>query len=163
MPQRLHILHIENEPAILDMVRMALIDEMEVDRALSLAAAHEQIAIQSYDMLLVDLMLDDSAGVDTVNALKGYGIPMVVLSAVDRPEVLAACAAAGADDYILKPGITLLRLLNRLRFAHARHQRCRENLDEDREWKASKKKRYLDEAALEALKPFITCGHLVAA
>jgi DNA-binding response OmpR family regulator len=160
MPTPLHILHVDDEPMVLDMVRAALVGEMTVDRATSLAQAREQLAVQSYDLLLVDLRLGDSDGVGTVTALRPYNIPIVVLSVLDKPEVLAAAAEAGAEDYILKAGATPLRLLNRLRFAHARYQKRMAYEQGEAKRRAGQRKRYLETAAFEALKPFISCANV---
>lgn len=160
MPTHLHILHVDDEPLMLDAVRALLDGEIEVDRALSLAAAQEMLTYEPYDVLLVDLLLGDSDGVATVEALRGYGIPIVVLSALDAPEVLAAAAAAGAEDYITKASVNRLRLINRIRFVYTRHQRRVAYERQERDRKETQRKRYLDGAAFEALKPFISCANV---
>ncbi len=160
MPAPLSILHIDDEPIILDMVREILKDTVRVDRAESLAAAREMIIINGYDLLLVDLKLGDSDGVETIEALRPYGIPMVVLSALDAPEVLAAAAAAGADDYILKTSLGSMKLLNRLQFAHARHLRREAYARQEEARREAQRKRYFDEGTFEAIKPFISCANV---
>lgn len=159
----LKVLHIDDSPAILETVKFALGDEMAVDGVRNLAEARQKLETNRYDILLVDLGLEDSGGVATVKALKGYNIPIVVLSGLDDPEVLAAAAEAGAADYLTKPAVTSVRLRNRMCFAHARHQRF-VNQERQREINrrvGTKQREAFGSVAFEALKPFISCSEVI--
>lgn len=160
MPTPLHVLHIDDSPAILETVKYALGDEMVVDGAISLSEARRILERQHFDILLVDLGLGDSGGVATIEALKGYNIPIVVLSGLDDPEILEAAAEAGASDYLTKPAISSVRLKSRMKFTHARHQRqiAREKQLEVNRRVGEKRKVAFEAVAFEALKPFISCA-----
>ena len=160
MPTPLHVLHIDDSPAILETVKYALGDEMIVDGARSLAEAREKLERNSYDILLVDLGLGDSGGVGTIEALKGYGVPIVVLSGLDDPEILAAAAEAGASDYLTKPAVTSVTLRSKVKFTHARHKRQigQEKQREMNRQIGAKRKAAFEAVAFEALKPFISCA-----
>jgi DNA-binding response OmpR family regulator len=150
----LHVLHVDDQPEILALVEQCLTGEATVKGADSLAAAKSMLAQASYDIILLDLGLPDSQGTSTVEALRCYGIPIVVLSGMDSPEMLSAAAEAGADDFIPKSSVTPTRLVNRLRFAHARYMR---RMGEAKERKGGKKRSFTG-STFEALKPFISCA-----
>jgi DNA-binding response OmpR family regulator len=158
----LKVLHVEDETIVVDMVRQILRDQMEVDSAESLNKAISMISSNVYDLLLVDLNLEDSTGVETVRMLRPYSIPMVILSGLSTPEILAEAAEAGADDYLIKPGITPTRLINRLRFTHARFKRRMEYEKTEREKKIEQRKKYFNSETFEAIKPFISCDKVEA-
>ena len=56
------------------------------------------------DVLLLDLALADSSGIDTVTAMHKAlpDAPIVVLTGNDDPAQAAACLVAGAQDYLIK-------------------------------------------------------------
>lgn len=157
----LRILHIEDEPDIVSLVREALEGEaaMVVESAHTLAEAREQLGSSGngFDLVLLDLNLPDSYGVATVEALRDLPLPIVVLSALDGPETLRAAAEAGADDYILKVGASRARLIHRITFAHGRHLKRRQ-YEEEVAAKRALARRRMDAGAFEALKPYITCA-----
>jgi len=59
------------------------------------------------DVIILDLMLPDMAGVDVLRRLKSEerskAIPVVVVSAISRSDVMREAVQAGASDYIVKP------------------------------------------------------------
>jgi len=158
----LRILHVDDEPDILRLVRDSLSGEpIIVESAMTLTAACEQLGDRApwggYDLVLVDLNLPDSQGVATVEALRYVSIPIVVLSAIDNPETLKAAAAAGADDYLLKLGLTRARLIHRITFAHGRFLKRRQ-YEESEARRRNVARHRIDASVFEALKPYITCG-----
>lgn len=166
--QTFHILHVDDDPVILDTVKLVLANEtdnrMVVDQATSLAEARQALVDKAYDILLVDLGLDDSKGIETIEALRVYDIPMVILSGTGEQEVLMAAADAGVEDFLVKPAITSAHLVNRLRFAHARYMRRVEG-EKQRELlnrMTVGKKASFNNVTFEALKPFISCADVVA-
>ncbi len=118
----LRVLHIEDDPNMLEAVREALscpdCGDIQVYSIGSLTEARAKLngAAMMYDLLLVDLELPDSRGVDTVRALVGYNLPVMVLSGSSCPKVLNAVATAGAEDYLVKINATPERLIRRIRF-----------------------------------------------
>lgn len=156
--RHLRILHIEDDLNVLEMVRVILEGEMRVDSVPTLAAARRALDEREYDLVLLDLNLPDSEGVATVEALRPLTpVPIIVLSGLDSPAVLHEAVAVGSDDYLLKPGLTRTRLINRLLFAHGRYvRRCQ--YEESEAAKRRAVRRRLDESAFEALKPYITCA-----
>lgn len=59
---------------------------------------------QSYDLILMDLMLPHKDGEQLIKELREYSdIPVIVLSAKSMMETRLEVLRLGADDYILKP------------------------------------------------------------
>jgi len=110
----------------------------------SLAAARRWLAVESFDVLLVDLNLPDSSGMDTVRALADYDLPMVVLTGDDSVEFRGEAWRLGVADYIHKDHLFDTDIEERLLAAHASYERI--------------KRRYssLSFAGLDLIKPYIT-------
>ena len=76
------------------------------------------------DLVLLDLFLPDSRGLDTLLNFKRCAshIPIVVLTGLDNEEMGRVAIKEGAQDYICKNDLNLNLLENSLRFAIERHQ-----------------------------------------
>ncbi|MTH65186.1 response regulator transcription factor [Paracoccus shanxieyensis] len=59
----------------------------------------------AYDLVLLDMMLPDGKGIDFLRQLRrsGSGVPVIILTAMDRISERIAGLDAGADDYLVKP------------------------------------------------------------
>jgi signal transduction histidine kinase/DNA-binding response OmpR family regulator len=76
------------------------------------------------DLVLLDLSLPDSSGVETVTRVKEHlpRLPLVVLTGSDDEQTGMAAVTAGAQDYLIK-GETDRRILQRsLQYARERHR-----------------------------------------
>ena len=68
-------------------------------------------------MITLDLMMPDMNGWQVCKAVRGFSqVPILVLSALDSPGMVAAALDAGADDYLIKPvpSSVLLAHINKL-------------------------------------------------
>ncbi len=69
---------------------------------------------QTIDMVLLDLMLTDSSGIDMLRQIResfsALQIPVIMLTASDDVSDITACLDAGANDYITKPGTSPILL-----------------------------------------------------
>jgi DNA-binding response OmpR family regulator len=76
-----------------------------VDLAETAAAARGLVQEASYDLIILDLMLPDAAGLDLLAAWREEGVetPVLILTARDRLEDKLRGFEAGADDYLTKP------------------------------------------------------------
>jgi two-component system, OmpR family, phosphate regulon response regulator OmpR len=79
----------------------------EVEVAANLAAGRERLQSQSYDALLLDLMLPDGDGLDFTRTLRGDArtrrLPLLMLTARGEPMDRIVGLELGADDYLPKP------------------------------------------------------------
>ncbi len=56
------------------------------------------------DIILLDLMMPDMDGWETCKKIRAFSnTPIVVLSALNNPGMVASALDAGADDYLIKP------------------------------------------------------------
>ena len=78
-----------------------------VDDAADGAAALRMAADVSYDLILLDVRMPGIDGHEVLTRIKGDAatrdIPVVMISAADELATIAACIAAGAEDFLPKP------------------------------------------------------------
>lgn len=77
-------------------VRLTFADRLSVARDLLRDAA--------FDVILLDLSLPDSHGLETVERMRAYApdTPVVILSGLDNEDVALNAVQAGAEDYLVK-------------------------------------------------------------
>jgi CheY-like chemotaxis protein len=70
-------------------------------------AALELVAMQNFDLILLDMMMPDLNGYEVLTRLKAdvrfRHIPVIVISALDEIDSVVRCIEAGAEDYLSKP------------------------------------------------------------
>ncbi|MCY0388689.1 response regulator transcription factor [Robbsia sp. Bb-Pol-6] len=76
-----------------------------VDRVDNGSAADSALALQTYDLLILDLGLPKLSGLDVLRRLRGRGtaVPVLILTAADSIEARVTGLDLGADDYMAKP------------------------------------------------------------
>jgi two-component system response regulator QseB len=76
-----------------------------VDWAHDAAEAYVALDVEPYELLLLDLGLPDSPGLDILKGLRGKGddISVIILTARDAVADRIAGLDSGADDYLIKP------------------------------------------------------------
>ncbi|MEI7976128.1 MAG: response regulator transcription factor [Betaproteobacteria bacterium] len=110
----MRILLIEDDPTLRDVMTQKLVDTgNRVDTAGDLATARHLWTVQSFDVVLLDLNLPESAkanapmssGLHVLRQVRAKGdrTPVLILSARNRTEERIAGLDAGADDYLGKP------------------------------------------------------------
>src|SRR5277367_6056114 len=84
----------------------------------SLSAGLSRLSRGGVDVILLDLGLPDSDGVDTYIATRGNapGIPIIVLSAGDSESLALRMIQEGAEDYLVKSSCTGELLVKTLRY-----------------------------------------------
>lgn len=56
------------------------------------------------DMIILDLMMPEMDGWEVCRAIRAFSqVPIIVLSALNDPSMVASVLDAGADDYLTKP------------------------------------------------------------
>lgn len=124
MIQPISLLVIEDNPADTDLIRDTMPPDAEfifhgVDR---LSRAIDLLKTEDIDVVLLDLGLPDSAGIDTLARFKEAApdIPVVVLTGNDDPELAVEALRAGAEDYLVKGAIDPHLLARTVRYARER-------------------------------------------
>lgn len=88
-----------------DMLKKSFGKSVEINNASRLRIANRYMRKNRYDLVLLDLNIIDSDGVETVkNFRKEFGaeIPLIVLTGLKDAEVRIQALLAGADDYLVK-------------------------------------------------------------
>lgn len=111
-PTKIHILLIEDNETDAILVQsdlqQAMGDQISVVHTDRLNSALRLIQQQSFDLILSDLTLPDSAGIATINKLResAASIPIAVLSFRDDEKLAIKTIKAGAQDYLVKGSLT---------------------------------------------------------
>lgn len=122
-PKLLHILHVEDDPFVARLMRECLAQAehqpFAVQTATSLAQGLELIAAGPLDVLLLDLSLPDSRGLDTVVRVRRHspGMPIVVLSGHEDEGLALAALKMGAQDYLVKGQTDTRAIVRAIRYA----------------------------------------------
>jgi two-component system response regulator RegX3 len=114
------ILVVDDEPAILEVVRLNLEAEgYEIATAATAATALTTFAERPCVLAILDVMLPDGDGIELARHLRERSdIPIIMLSARDTDIDKAVGLGVGADDYVTKP-FSPLELVARVK-AHLR-------------------------------------------
>ena len=113
------ILIVEDEPGTVEMYRIMLeIEGYRVGVAYSVASAIKALEKAKPDLLLLDVVLRDSSGLDLCERIRNdpklQDLPIVIVSNLGSPQDIKAGLAAGADAYLTKP-VSLDELLGAVR------------------------------------------------
>ena len=102
-----HILIVDDEAAIRDMVRMALeMDNFIVSDASNAHQASTILEQENIDLILLDWMMPGISGIDFASRLRREGnhyVGIIMVTAKDDENDLIRGLDVGADDYIKKP------------------------------------------------------------
>ena len=87
-----------------------------LDVAMTVREARAQLAVQAYDLLLLDQTLPDGSGLALCEEVRagGSAVPIIFLTAMDEEIQVIRALDAGGDDYITKP-FKLGELCSRIR------------------------------------------------
>ncbi|MCI0506655.1 MAG: EAL domain-containing protein [Gammaproteobacteria bacterium] len=107
--RNIRLLMVEDNPADARLVQEMLADsansrKIELTRTGRLKEALELLHNSSFDVLLIDLGLPDSQGLDTLYQIQTAkpSLPVVVLSGHDDEQLALEAVQAGAQDYLVK-------------------------------------------------------------
>lgn len=100
------ILIIEDEKKLVDVLEQALkIERYSVDSAFDGAEGLEKALKNSYDLIILDIMLPKKDGFAVCKDLRSHGIhtPVIMLTARGETNDKISGLNVGADDYLVKP------------------------------------------------------------
>ena len=128
--QRITVLLVEDNPVYSRLIQKLLTrsehQDYEVAMAGTLESAIERLRLGGIDVVLLDLMLPDSAALDTFYRLRAHDMrtPIIIQSAMDDVGLASKAVEGGAEDYLLKDGISSATLTRSIHYAiertHAR-------------------------------------------
>lgn len=128
MEQRVSILLIEDDPDYTMLINVYVNEACGasvrylIESAVSLQSGLDLMSRQEYDIVLLDLMLPDSRGLDTLIKVraKAPSMPVVVLTNLDQDDLGVEAIAHGAQDFLSKNKLDAGRLRHAIGFALAR-------------------------------------------
>lgn len=101
------LLFVDDSPAVRTLVKLFLSSEAyQVTEAEGMDRALKLARIQVPDVVLADYQMPGGSGLDLFTALRKEGmkeVALVLLTAVVDPELSSKAAAAGADEFVIKP------------------------------------------------------------
>ena len=99
------ILVVDDSIVIRKMVEIALEDEkFNIQTAVSGKEGLDKIDQINPDLVILDLMLPDISGIDILKTVKASkGIPVIMLSGKDSPQMVENAKSEGADAFLPKP------------------------------------------------------------
>lgn len=112
-PVPARILVVDDDPGHRELLSRRLVQQgFTVRTAEGGAEALERLRRESFDLLLLDVLMPDMDGSQVLAALKAESawrdLPVIVLSALDEQDSVVRCLLAGAEDYLAKPVNTVL-------------------------------------------------------
>jgi DNA-binding response OmpR family regulator len=102
---RRHILVVDDEPRMIHFIRLNLEhDGFEVSEAASGTQALEQLRDRLPDLILLDVMMPDLDGFETLELMRDISnVPVIMLTAKGEENDRVRGLELGADDYVTKP------------------------------------------------------------
>ena len=129
MPNRFHILVVDDEPVQREMVSGFLKKQaFNVTSAESGGKALELFRQESFDLVLTDQKMANMSGLDLLQAVHAINpeTPVILITAFGTIETAVVALKQGAIDYLTKP-LNLEELLYRIRQVSDRYQIINEN------------------------------------
>jgi PAS domain S-box-containing protein len=126
-------------------------DTYRLTHATSLSKAHLAVKIDQFDIVLLDLSLEDGFGLDTFLAMHASvpQTPICILTGNDNDDIALEAIKFGAQDYVSKHGVSEKDLARIIRYSIQRHQA--QSMIVESEFRASTAETHL-KLALKALK-----------
>jgi signal transduction histidine kinase len=157
-----HVLLIEDNPGDADLVRLRLVEsnpKVAVSCVNRLADGIASLQQNPPSLVLLDLNLPDSHGAETFRKLldKAPDVPVVILSGQDDQALAIKALQQGAQDYLVKGGVTSAALDRAMRYAIERQAMIR-SLEMSRKQQLEFKNQFLSHVSHELRTP-LTCIH----
>lgn len=128
------VLVIDDDAAMTEMLKVTLEPrEFEVMTAHTGEEGIEAAKSLCPDVIILDLFMPGVDGWQVCKSIREYSkVPILVLSAINKPGTVAKALDEGADDYLIKPvpsGVLVAHLNNLIRRARAER-----DANETRDW-----------------------------
>lgn len=115
---------IDDDPAMTDLLSLLLKSHgLEIYTSNNGEEGLQLVRAIDPDIIILDLMMPGKDGWEVCREVRGFStVPIIILSALDNPGMVASALDAGADDYLIKPvpsGVLIAHLNNLTRRANA--------------------------------------------
>jgi PAS domain S-box-containing protein len=139
----IRVLLIEDNLGYAEVIRMILDRALDMQFVLKkvsrLAEGLEYVSCDETDLILLDLKLPDSKGLETFEKLHkcARNVPIIVLTAIDNDELALAAVQKGAQDYLVKDQVNGRSLIHAIRYAVERKRMEEMFLNAAHEWRTT--------------------------
>ncbi|KAA5543014.1 response regulator [Roseiconus nitratireducens] len=117
------LLLVEDNPIHVRLIESLLADAKSPSFSLesvgTLSDAHQRVSEGAPEMILLDLTLPDSEGLQTFREIRSQAptLPIVIVTGLDDVRIAAKAVEAGAQDYLVKNQLSRSTLTRSLRYA----------------------------------------------
>jgi signal transduction histidine kinase/CheY-like chemotaxis protein len=120
----MHVLVIEDNLVDFRLIERALGGDAVLSQVVSLSEGIRLARIGTYDLVILDLTVEDSSGYETFQKARDAinTIPIVVLSGIDDDKLALRAVAEGAQDYVCKSKLLDYPMDRIARYAIERHR-----------------------------------------
>jgi len=124
----IRVLLVEDNPGdrrlILEALAEVSYSRIQLEYVDCLQAAQDTLASEEFDLILLDLSLPDSHGLETVEKTENAApdTPIVILTGLDDVNTGIQAVRSGAQDYLVKGEVTGHLLVRAIRYAIERHR-----------------------------------------
>jgi len=120
------ILVIDDDPAMTELLKLLLLPTQSTVITANSGSEGVQLAEAEHPgLIILDLMMPEMDGYQVCQAVRKFSdLPIMILSALDNPGMVAKALDAGADDYLIKPvpsGVLIAHINNLIRRSHAQN------------------------------------------
>jgi len=105
LSKHIRILVVDDNAGARESLKEILEDDFDVECVEDGASALERITAEGFEIILLDLVMPEMDGIETLKRIKAYdqSIDVIMVSATDRAQEATNSIRAGAYDYITKP------------------------------------------------------------
>ncbi len=122
-PEVIRVLLIEDNPGYSEVIRIMLDKVADTQFYLlgskTLSDGLHKLAKDGADVILLDLRLPDSQGIETFDKVsaQAQNVPIIVLTVTDNDELALEAVQKGAQDYLVKEKVDAKLLVHSIRYA----------------------------------------------
>jgi two-component system, OmpR family, response regulator len=102
----MRILLVEDDRHLAQLLQRRLeADGMRVVHAATVAEGQLLSQVDEFTAIILDVQMPDGTGLEVLRLVRiqNHAVPVLVLSGIDREEIIIRLLDAGADDYVVKP------------------------------------------------------------
>ncbi len=133
--ETLTILHVEDSDADAKLIEITLKQDKLYNYSLSRVSSIEEAIVylnaQKVDLVLLDLFLPDTQGLDTLKRIRTFSpkTAIVVITGTDDEQCALQAVQNGAQDYLVKDELTARTMARAIRYSVERHKHDQQVID----------------------------------
>jgi PAS domain S-box-containing protein len=123
LPDRFEVLLVEDNPrdafALRELLDTSFSIKFVITHVTNMAEAIRHMAVGRYDLVMLDLTLPDSSGLQTFEKAHSVAdrVPIIIMTALDDEDLALRAVRGGAQDYLVKGTLTTDLVVRSMRYA----------------------------------------------